>query len=86
MTNVFPDGICSCEIDNNYQYLAFGSFVQDSSKNNSYCSINGISLWRFVNSEPWLQVNSLNDFLNDKNKIITSKLKIKSVRYFMNFY
>lgn len=66
----FPSGLFACTIDTKYNCLVLGGFANDNKRVSSYSSINGISIWRFVNTEPWLQLISLNDIKSDNEKYI----------------
>jgi hypothetical protein len=60
LLNKIPNGIYCAELDSKSEYLIIGSFT--ASNNNKNASQNGLSLWRVLNSEPWIKnVSILSD-------------------------
>ena len=76
MLNVFPNGVNCSEIDRENNYLILASYSKDSfNKKTSTTSKNGISMWRFINSKPWLK----NVFITDEiEAIVFINLNLKS--------
>ena len=63
--NVFPNGVYCSEIDRDNNYLIIASFSKDSlNKKTTTCSKNGVSIWRFINSKPWLKNVFITDEVN----------------------
>lgn len=74
MLNVLPSGIYTSEMDNESRYLIIGGFSNRSSKKTGVAS-NGVSVWRVLNSEPWLKaVTTVDSF----NTVIFNLIKILS--------
>ena len=67
LLNKIPHGIYCAEIDSKFEYLIIGSFASNTAKKD--VSPHGISIWRILNTEPWLKhVSILSDNESAKNQ------------------
>lgn len=54
LLNILPNGVYCAEMDSAKQYLVIGSFASSNSYTYKHTS-NGVSLWRVLNTEPWIK-------------------------------
>lgn len=62
---MFSKGIYCTEIDNNYNYLFIGSYSDNNNKKTTTKANRGISLWRFINSKPYIENVFLTETINE---------------------
>ena len=86
--DVFPNGVYCAEMNSSKEYLLIGSFASSNSYNYKQTT-NGISIWRVLNSEPWIKhvdiVSDQNSKQKEANKCNRSSTKMnfsKIVTYF----
>ena len=61
LLNILPNGVYCAEMDLAKQYLLIGSFASSNSYTYKQTS-NGVSIWRLLNTEPWIKhVDIAND-------------------------
>jgi hypothetical protein len=67
LLNKIPHGIYCAEVDAKFEFLTIGSFTSNTKKN---ISPSGITIWRILNTEPWIKhVTILSDLDSLKNKV-----------------
>jgi hypothetical protein len=67
LLNKIPHGIYCAEVDNKYEFLTIGSFTSTTKKD---MSPSGITIWRILNTEPWIKhVSILSEIDYMKNKV-----------------
>jgi hypothetical protein len=68
LLNKIPHGIYCAEVDAKYEFLTIGSLTSNTKRN---MSPSGISIWRILNSEPWIKhVTILSDVDSVKQKVL----------------
>ncbi len=92
LQEIFPNGIYCAEMNSSKQYLLLGSFASSNSYNYKKTS-NGISIFRILNSEPWIKHVDIdkNDKLKQKestkyNKSSSKMNYSKIVIFFLNSF
>ena len=67
LKEIFPNGIYCAEMNSSKQYLLLGSFASSNSNSVNYKKTsNGISIFRILNSEPWIKHVDIDK--NEKSK------------------
>ncbi len=70
LLNIFPNGVYCSEVDKDNNYLIVAGFSKDSfNKKTTTMSKHGISVWRFINSKPWLKNVFLTDELTEMVRV-----------------
>lgn len=77
LLNKIPNGIYCAEVDSKSEYLIIGSFASNSSQKQTS---NGISIWRILNTEPWIKHVKISNE-KDKSKIDSNKINFTKIEY-----
>ena len=77
LQDILPNGIYCAEMDSSKKYLLIGSFASSNSYNYKKTS-NGISIFRVLNTEPWIKHVEVDKSEKTKQKELTSLNKNSS--------